>query len=429
MNQFLFNRDKSETLVYFGLIIFYLIFFFNLIINSGSNWSLLKLFIVLLPVALYKNKVFSFDKWILITILPAFVFFYLNEIILHNNLVKLDLFDNRFYEKRITQFLFILAFTLMPTLICKAKFNNKVFFKIIMLATALSVFYNGYWNLKLSFDRGLLAAKYDMVILYDYSIIAITLVALCYCIQLKNKYSYVFMSICLINITLIILHGSRGAWLGVPVGLLIIFMIYYKIEKQKVLFGFLASSLITLGLIYIPNSPVMSRISEFKQDTSLMENKDYNSSVGNRIALFNFSIDKFKESPIVGVGVKQLAQDICDLSKQKVIPECSPHMHNVYLQELLSRGLLGFLALILMFFTPLICFLTALLRKPNANIRLICTSGITFTIYFMICGLTDYVFFMMFTTMLYFLCVCTLMSFIYQVKKFTLLSEPTINKS
>lgn len=357
------------------------------------------------------------------------MFFYLNEITLHNNFVKLDLFDNKFYEKRITQFLYILAFILIPTLIFKSKFNNKVFFKTIVLATIFSAFYNGYWNLKLSFDRGLLAAKYDMVILYDYSIIAITLIALCYSIQLKNKYSYVFISVCLINITLIILHGSRGAWLGIPVSLLIIFVSYYKFEKQKVLFSFLVSSIITLGLIYIPNSPVMSRISEFKQDTSLMENKNYNSSVGNRVALFNFSIDKFKESPVIGVGVKQLAQDICDLSKQKVIPECSPHMHNVYLQELLSRGLFGFLALISMFFTPLICFLRALLHNPNANIRLISTSGITFTIYFMICGLTDYIFFMMFTTMLYFLCVCTLMSFIYQVKKSTLVSEPIIKNS
>lgn len=429
MNQFFFNRDKSKTLIYFSLTLFYLIFFFNLIINSGSNWSLLKFLIILFPIALYIHKEFFLNKWILITIFPAFMFFYLNEITLHNNFVKLDLFDNKFYEKRITQFLYILAFILIPTLIFKSKFNNKVFFKTIVLATIFSAFYNGYWNLKLSFDRGLLAAKYDMVILYDYSIIAITLIALCYSIQLKNKYSYVFISVCLINITLIILHGSRGAWLGIPVSLLIIFVSYYKFEKQKVLFSFLVSSIITLGLIYIPNSPVMSRISEFKQDTSLMENKNYNSSVGNRVALFNFSIDKFKESPVIGVGVKQLAQDICDLSKQKVIPECSPHMHNVYLQELLSRGLFGFLALISMFFTPLICFLRALLHNPNANIRLISTSGITFTIYFMICGLTDYIFFMMFTTMLYFLCVCTLMSFIYQVKKSTLVSEPIIKNS
>ncbi len=416
MAHYFFNRFTSENLIYWGLLLFYVIFFFNLTIDSGSNWKLLQIIILLFPLVLYKNKRIVMNINIFITIFSAFIFIYLNELFFHSSQQLTNLDNDLFIDRWNLQFLYVLVLILLPTIFYRSKFNSDIFFKIIIISTIISLIYNLFISIILSFDRSLLVGKFPILILYDYSIISLTLLAFCYSFKFKKTISYILISLCLANITIITLHGSRGAWLGIPIILLFIFIFNYKSEKNKVIFSLALSSIIALLLIYLPQSPITQRMDQFKADTTLMEKQNYHSSVGNRVALWKFSLESFAESPIYGVGTKKLTQDICTLKNKGVIPVCNPHLHNIFLQELASHGILGFLAVILTLFTPLIYFIRTLMNTYDRELRVLAISGICFTGYIIICGLTDYILFQNFITMLLYLVLITLMSFIYHRK-------------
>ena len=207
MAHYFFNRFTSENLIYWGLLLFYVIFFFNLTIDSGSNWKLLQIIILLFPLVLYKNKRIVMNINIFITIFSAFIFIYLNELFFHSSQQLTNLDNDLFIDRWNLQFLYVLVLILLPTIFYRSKFNSDIFFKIIIISTIISLIYNLFISIILSFDRSPLVGKFPILILYDYSIISLTLLAFCYSFKFKKTISYILISLCLANITIITLHG------------------------------------------------------------------------------------------------------------------------------------------------------------------------------------------------------------------------------
>ena len=410
-------KNKSKNLILLGLMLNYFLFYTNLVLDDGSSWSLVQILVFISIISVIKYKSFSFNFIITLILFIGFFFITLNEYISHFNKILSYKYLSEPLNNMVYQFSYIIPLIFLPTLIKETNFKENVFFNIILYATIFSAILNSYWNIKLDFSRALLVQKFSVIIIYDYCIIAISLISLTYSIQLRNRWSFLFITLSLINIILIVLHGSRGAWLGLPIALFFIYMSYYKTHFSQVFFATITSILLTLIIVYSPQSPIIQRIDQFKADTSEIRENNYYSSTGTRLSLWKFSIFEFKTAPFNGIGIEKFTNNLCDLKEKGVIPVCNPHAHNILLQEMATHGLLGLITIITIFLAPITYFISFWRKYNNRKVKLICISGIVFTTYIFICGLTDYFFLIGFSSLLFYLTIISLMSFSLNYKK------------
>lgn len=409
----LFQKDVFRPIVFFGLLFFYFNFFVNLITDDRASWSLVYIPLALLILYLFKNKTFYIHPLIFIIGISSTLCITLNEYIFHAGQTSPDLEFNKQASKYISQFLYIIPLIFLGTLFKFSNFNAGTFKKIIFVSIGFSVIFNSYLNIQFNFDRGLFAAEFKSIILYDYCIVALSLIGLVFSFKLKGKFAFLFINLCLINIALIVLHGSRGAWLGIPIALLLISIYFYKSHFKQTLFMLFASIILTLSMAIMPNSPIAERIDLLKSDASLMEKDNYNTSVGTRFALWHFAIEQFKQSPYVGHGFINFKNRICTPNAENNVPNCQPHAHNIIFQELAAHGLLGLLNILILASAALYYFTKNVIQKNNLSTQLLAFSGLISTVYLIICSMSDYLLFYSFPSMFVFLITLSLMNIIY----------------
>lgn len=410
-----FLKKTSEIL----LPLFFIIFYINLIINDGITWQLNWILIFLFIITTFQYKKIFLPVPAALTIIIPFLGIYLTDFIFHSNQISVN---KEFNDKSAYiinyNFLYLTPFLLLPSLLFFQKKADKNFIRILNFSIIISVLFNSYYNFKYSFDRGLLDTKLRPIILYDAAIASLSLLALSLNFSIKSRFSVLFILLALINLFLIIAHGTRGIWLGVPLILFIISAYYYNTELKKVVFTLFTSAIITILLFLIPNNPIEERFKSIKQDQILMSNNSYHSSIGTRLFLWQYSLKQFQESPIYGVGTKEFRDNICEQYQKGLIPDCQPHAHNIFLHFLATHGLLGFLAILSAFIIPFIFFIKSLINSTQTIKRNYSLSGIVITLFFGICGLTDFLFFTTFSTMFYFLTSITLMTIVSKNKTY-----------
>lgn len=389
----------------------YLIFFKNFIFTTGMTTTLVLFFIVIFLFIIFRKEKFVTNNVLLgMAILPA-VFISLNEYILkgvfYSSITGEDVSFAQRYSKN---FIYMFCFLVLPSILFFTKFKYQQFFNIILISILISIGFNTYTNVYLDFDRDKLAQALSPVILYDYGLIALSLLLMSYGFFLKGIKGYIFTFIAIINILLIVLHGSRGAWLGIPVAFLMVFIFYWHNNIKKIItFVLLPIILMICIFMLLPNSPIQKRLVAFNEDKEkILETGNYNSSVGGRVLMWENALQEFKNAPFTGIGTTKLYQSNCIVYKQ----ECLAHAHSVYLQTLAAHGLLGLSAILFIFFAPIIFFIQEIRNKKNRKIYFLSTSGVIFISYIMICSLTDLYFMIKGTTMLYYLVVFTLISLI-----------------
>ncbi|MGX5699675.1 O-antigen ligase family protein [Acinetobacter kookii] len=388
--------DFSKFLL-FTLIIIYSVFLFNIVKHGGSkNFFPETIFYLAIIVFIFQKKIDINIKHYLFIILP-FLCITLNEFFFHQNLFF------KFIEKDDISYNYflILPLILLPVIIKKANFTKNHLFYILLIINIFSIFFNTYMNFAFNFNRDLLNEKIGPIILYDYSIIVISLITLIFCFSYSKKYFYLTSFICIFNILLIIVHGSRGTWIALPIIGLLIFLSFYKTHLKPLLL-ISSAGIVLLFSLYIFNPNISERINNFQQDTHLMSQSNYNTSIGQRVSMWTESIDQFKNEPILGIGYTNLKTALYNKNHVE-----HPHAHNLFIHELAAHGILGFFGLLFSFLMPLYY----LIFKKNEYSPTVRTAGISLIIYTLICGLTDYIFIAKFACLLYFILITTLLSF------------------
>ncbi|PVZ86045.1 hypothetical protein C9426_16860 [Serratia sp. S1B] len=409
------NEILTKKFITILLTILYLIFFTNLVRDHGESLSLMYIPIVIFLISFFSFRKIYLNQSILITCFSSFIFITLNEFIFHSNQISIDASFDYQANQIIIQFLFILPLILLPTIYNTSNFREKHFFTILAYANILSLLFNLYWNITLNFNRDLLVIKFGSIILYDYCMISISIMSIIYSIKSNKSTSYLFSLASIINILLIIAHGSRGAWIAIPIVFSIIFFNFYKTRLSHLIFITTCFLFLTLTAVLIPNSPIIKRIELLKQDTSEIQKNNYNTSFGARVSLWKFSIAEFHKSPITGIGIKQFRTDTCNLKEAKEMSTCFNHAHNVFFQELVSHGILGLISILLTFLTPLFYFMKSFFTYNES--KPIALAGISLIIYTLFCGLSDYLFSTPKPTLFFYFTVITLISIINQTKE------------
>ena len=159
---------------------------------------------------------------------------------------------------------------------------------------------------------------------------------------LKDKYLLVFVA--LLTLTGILLSQSRGVWVAIFAACTIVLFLYSRRKAIVFLILFVAIT----GTVMSFSDTLKHRVVSIV--TSIYTENEQEST-GGRLEIWKGSLLLFEEKPILGVGYGDFRQNIKRLVDEKKIKDVSHivHAHNIFLQVLATRGIIGFIILLSLF--------------------------------------------------------------------------------
>ena len=154
----------------------------------------------------------------------------------------------------------------------------------------------------------------------------------------------------------LIISGGRTGLLSFVVTL-ILFILFFTKHKIRTLFvGIVGASL----LFYISYSTVPifnAKIMDTQKSVVKIIKKEYNTSIGYRVALVQVGVEVFKEKPIFGWGIKDNFEAIKQITQKKEYSHLAftynvknQHYHNQYIIYATQLGVLGLILFLLLFY-------------------------------------------------------------------------------
>lgn len=192
------------------------------------------------------------------------------------------------------------------------------------------------------------------------------------------------------------LSGARGAWLAMPLLALLLFWFLARERDLRTRLVMLAG-LVGFALLafLVPQTGVAERLASLYDDLMLvLGGGESTGPVGMRFAMWPIAFDAFLRDPLFGVGVGGFAQVLrewVDAGLAAPYLLQFDHPHNEFLSVLASRGLVGLLALMLLFGIPLAHFAWGV-RHPDGDIAGLSYAGIVLILGFMQFGITEAIF-------------------------------------
>lgn len=195
--------------------------------------------------------------------------------------------------------------------------------------------------------------------------------------------------------------GGRGGWIVVP-PLLVIAALLYKGKKAKIL-GLLLVASIATGGVLATNQKFRDRLTSIYSETTAWFAGDATAGGSGRLTLMAISWELIKDNPIKGYAHKHnlwgpvYRMDPSRYSRKGFTYEsteyhrytlCDTGEHNQYLHEWLINGILGFFAVVMLLFVPLVVFMRRLVGGEG-NAYAAGAIGIGFVVAFMVFGLTQ----------------------------------------
>jgi O-antigen ligase len=191
------------------------------------------------------------------------------------------------------------------------------------------------------------------------------------------------------------LSQTRGAWLGLPVFILITILVlgrHISIRKQLTM---AITALIVVISLFASSTLVQQRIDAAQQEFSqYYVNGNPATSVGVRLQLWAGSWLLFVEHPLVGVGREGFSVALSGLEKRGLlVPQASiqPHSHNEILYNMMTLGSFGLLGILALYLVPGFYFFREV-SHADREIRATAGMGLILCSGFLIQGLTDVMF-------------------------------------
>jgi O-antigen ligase len=189
---------------------------------------------------------------------------------------------------------------------------------------------------------------------------------------------------------------TRGGW--VAIGLVFGWVLIQAIRPVSwfkrglcalVMLGVMAIPAMQFGLYRVVESRVTEGVIEAK---AYFETNQQNSSVGARLAMWQFAIQKVGDAPWLGHGkqgwIEMRDQAIAKGELHPFIANFS-HVHNEYLDVLLKRGAVGLALLMLLYLGPMLWFFKPYLKAADIEVKSLAMAGMVIPMMYMDFGLTQ----------------------------------------
>lgn len=217
---------------------------------------------------------------------------------------------------------------------------------------------------------------------------------------IRQKYKWWLLLFLLFTLTSVflgsILSGTRGAWLGLPeiiIGWGIFYYVYYfrKQSSGRKVVILILLTLFVVATLWLGKNKIENRVNNAVKNVEKYFDGNPNTSIGLRLVMYEAAWDGIKENVFTGVGQdniqKELRERMLMIYESKFINHVeaakgrgelnSWDVHNQYLQEFFSRGILGLLSLILVQLFLLLFFIR---RVRECGINIWAVTGIIFVL-------------------------------------------------
>lgn len=166
-----------------------------------------------------------------------------------------------------------------------------------------------------------------------------------------------------------VLSGARGGWLALPLAVIPLYWYGGRTIVRKILAVVLIGVAILVAAHFIPQLAISQRLAAVSADMTRYQLGDPDSSAGARLEMWKGAWKIFAEHPLTGIGRNNFHNGLSELVDRKEIhPSVLKyyHAHNEIFQALATQGMIGVLALLLLYAAPLAYFMRSL-RQPGAN--------------------------------------------------------------
>ena len=160
----------------------------------------------------------------------------------------------------------------------------------------------------------------------------------------------------ILGMSAIVLSGNRGSWISVLILSVFYFIIIYKRhlhhnnQYKLIIFGLLATM-----LILISNSQTFKK--QLHNTEIAMERWSAGnikkSSIGERLNMWSSGLKAAQESPLIGHGYRNANKAAQKYTSKDI---GYTHLHNEYITNLVSAGVIGLLSLLALVFLPMRVF-------------------------------------------------------------------------
>ncbi len=294
-------------------------------------------------------------------------------------------------------------------LLLKNKIDSTVLFKLNVLGSYL-LFIGCLafrFNADSDFDPRLLNTLGMMSIQFaciTAAISAINIASVAAFIKNKQKIWSVLALIAVpLTMVLVMFSTARGSFLTLPIIILGFIVCFWKdLPKWFWLCAGIAS--IGFATAAINTSPVQSmfmkegRIDEVVNDINALERGNSNTSIGLRFVMWKNAIDLIQEKPLLGWGQSGFMQKKEQLAKESRSTESIVmfgHPHSDILNAFVKKGIIGLLALLMVYGVPFTYFMQSLIHanvRKNFTQKALSFAGLLVVISFVIAGLTQTIF-------------------------------------
>ncbi|MDO4769442.1 MAG: O-antigen ligase family protein [Brachymonas sp.] len=202
---------------------------------------------------------------------------------------------------------------------------------------------------------------------------------------------------CMAGLLASILSGTRGAWLGLGV-IVVIYATYLLFGRRFKLLGLLlAANACLLGIaLSMPSLKIEHRVQQAYSDIqAFAANGTANTSVGARLQMWQHAWKLYQERPVLGWQRHgYLEQQRQGIARQELDPsmEQYDHPHNEWLNLAAKDGTVGLLALLVAYAVPFGIFLRLFrqARQPyHASLRAVAAAGMLVPSAYFGFGLTE----------------------------------------
>lgn len=196
-----------------------------------------------------------------------------------------------------------------------------------------------------------------------------------------------------------VLTQTRTGWMAIPLFLFVAMWLFGHLRHPFRAFGLLVAGVAILVAIGSTNQALRTRVEQGINEFQACQgaNATADTSVCIRLQLWRATSEMIEAEPIFGLG--GTARFVPELEARVATGVVSPFVaqdfgepHNDMLQMLASYGLLGGLALALLYFVPAGIFLRRMTATNPEPVRVAAAMGTALTLGFAIFGLTELMF-------------------------------------
>jgi len=243
--------------------------------------------------------------------------------------------------------IYLAVYLFLLQVFLREKADWLFYVRLILISSALVSLYGlaQKFNILPVFEAGIGRATSTIgnaAFLAGYLLVAIGLGVYYYFNEARQNYKYLTLAATGLNLIVLLLTLTRGAILGVSLGLLVFLLLNViflsgKVRKNSAII--LLAVILVFGTFYFFRSNFSNTKIEFINRMATISTAD--GSVNNRLVVWRMAVNDFKYHPWLGIGMENFEVVYNKYYTPDISENWFDRTHNVYLDQLMAGGVIG----------------------------------------------------------------------------------------